>query len=87
MAYATSALTGRDLSFIESTTVAKPSLFTRLINALIAARAMSCASPNTSITVSMAATRRASPGMTGPCKARSGSVVINFISVAVREPV
>jgi hypothetical protein len=39
MAYATSALTGRDLSFIESTTVAKPSLVTRLVDALIAARA------------------------------------------------
>lgn len=38
MAYATSALTARDLSFIESTTVAKPSLFRRLVNAMIAAR-------------------------------------------------
>jgi hypothetical protein len=39
MAYATSALTARDLSFIESTTVTRPSLFTRLVNAMIAARA------------------------------------------------
>ena len=38
MAYATSALTARDLSFVEATTVARPSLFARLVNAMIAAR-------------------------------------------------
>lgn len=38
MAYATSALSSRDLSFVESTTVARPSLFMRLVNAMIAAR-------------------------------------------------
>jgi DNA-directed RNA polymerase subunit K/omega len=39
MAYATSALSSRELNFIESTTVAKPSLFSRLVKAMIAARA------------------------------------------------
>ena len=38
MAHATSALSSRDLSLVESTTVARPSLFTRLVNAMIAAR-------------------------------------------------
>jgi hypothetical protein len=38
MAYATSALAARQLNYIEASTVTKPSLFTRLVNAMIAAR-------------------------------------------------